>query len=91
MPKSDKKEKILKTIEEWRAEKFPVIYFMGADGKPLRNTWTDEPRVDFYKDKSWLYEAAKKLAKWATNEAVTEEEFDIALDKAANYYIREER
>ena len=89
MPKKEE-PKVIKTIEEWRAEKLPVIYFMGPDGQPLRNR-DGEARIDFYKDKSWLFDSAKKLAKWATNEPVTEEEFDAALNRAAGHYIREER
>ena len=77
-----KKEiKVLKTIEEWREIKMPVVYFEGKfnfiDGSPM---------IDYIKDKSWLFESAKTLNGWPKGEVLTEEEFDLGIKKAADHY-----
>lgn len=76
------KEKLVekKTLESWREQKMPIQYFPGKF-----NTLTGEPSIDFYKDKSWLFESAKMLNKWATGEELTEQEFDAGVSKALGH------
>lgn len=69
-----------KTLEEWRAIKLPVVYFPGKFG-----VLSGQPMIDFYKDKSWLFESAKMLNGWAQGEPLTEDEFDAGIERAAGH------
>ena len=77
-----KKEKdILKSIDEWREQKMPRVYFEGKfnfiDGSQM---------IDYTKDKGWLFDSAKMLNGWAIGEVLTEAEFDAGIKKAADHY-----
>ena len=81
MAKKESKEvKETKTLEEWRSIKMPVKYFEG-----IFNPITGEQAIDFYSDKSWLFNSAKVLNKWAVGEVLSEEEFDEGVSKASNH------
>ena len=71
---------VLKTVEEWREEKLPIVYFVGKS-----ELLTGKPSIDFTKDKSWLYESAKSLHQWANGEVVSEDEFNCAIEKAGKH------
>jgi len=79
-----------KTLEEWRALKMPVVYFKKEPGK-VRSldggmiNYAQGGEIDFFNDKTWLYNSAKVLNKWASGEVLTEEEFDAGIDRAANH------
>lgn len=74
---------VLKTVEEWREEKLPVVYFVGRS-----ELLTGKPSIDFTKDKSWLYESAKSLHEWANGEVISEEDFIAAIEKAGKHCPR---
>lgn len=76
-----KKVQETKTLEEWRELKMPVKYFEGRF-----NSISGEKMIDFYNDKSWLFNSARVLNKWAVGEILTEEEFDKGIDRAVNHY-----
>ena len=82
--------KEIKTIEEWREIKMPIVYFKRQPSrvKTLEGgeiSFTAENGIDFYNDKSWLFNSAKILNKWAIGESLTEEEFDAGIEKAAKH------
>lgn len=60
-----------KTVEEWKELKFPTA-------KTLK---------DLIKNKTWLFDSAKQLHKWPVGEEMTEEEFDKAIEEAANHAL----
>jgi len=79
-----------KTLEEWRELKMPVVYFKRVPGmvKSLEGgmiKFNPGSEIDFYNDKSWLFNSAKTLNKWALGEVLTEEEFDAGIKKAAEH------
>jgi len=67
-------------LEYWKDLKMPSRYFAGKF-----NSLTGQPSVDFYNDKTWLFNSAKMLNKWAIGEELTEEQFDAGIEKALNH------
>lgn len=93
----EKEIKEVKTLEEWRELKMPIVYFKRATSSGAKKRWMvtsaegigtqpiDGQEVDFYNDKSWLFNSAKVLNKWAIGEPLTEEEFDVGIKRAADH------
>ena len=75
-----------KTLEEWRALKMPVKHVE----KMFTNAFVPTPSIDIYNDKSWLFESAKILNKWAQGEELTEEQFDKGVQKALGHVPQDE-
>jgi len=71
---------VIKTIEEWRAAKFPTKYFQGR-----REAITGLPSIDYSQDKSWLFESAKALKGWLNGEYVSEEQFDKGIKETETH------
>lgn len=99
MAKKDeiKEVKVTKTLEEWRAEKMPVVYFKKPASKISVMAgighvgYESGLEIDFYNDKSWLFNSAKVLNKWALGEVLTEEEFDAGIKRAAEHFPAQRR
>jgi hypothetical protein len=64
-------EKIMKTVEEWKALKFP-------EPRDLQ---------EFIKNKSWLFGAAKAKYKWVIGEELSEEDFDECISNVMEHSI----
>lgn len=87
-----------KTLEEWKELKMPTVYFKTAEHVPGRVSvnslngghigYSSAVRIDYFNDKSWLFNSAKVLNGWAVGEVLTEEEFDAGIEKSANHTPR---
>lgn len=64
-------EKIMKTVEEWKALKFP-------EPKNFQ---------EFIKNMGWLFGAAKAKYKWVIGEELSEEQFDECISNVMEHSI----
>ena len=69
----------LKTIEQWKKELLP-------QPRDPKKGWQPGEELGYSKD--WLFNSAKIMMKWAVGEEVPKEDFEAALEMAANEYVR---